>query len=168
MRGEDEKVGVAEGAGGVGGGRNGSEFFLEGSVLRCAEEMPEGEHGSDGSGEANNPAEDENIGRERHGPEGGASDENDEQAGPLETPARARVNVGIASADGAEPALVKAERENGNPENVQGVEAPDLHGAAGLPAREAVVVAEGDALLAEVVNAVQDEHASPRRKRGEV
>jgi hypothetical protein len=40
-----------------------------------------------------------------------------------------------------------------------------MHGAAGLRAREAVVVAEGDALLAEVVNTVEDEPASPRGKR---
>ncbi len=165
MRGEDEEVGGAEGASGVGGGRDGGEFFLKGRILESAEEMPEGEQGSDGSGEAKYPAHDDVIGGERHGPDADAEDDKNDQAGPLETSAGAGMDVGIASADGAEPARVKAERENGNPENVPGVEAADLDGAAGLRAREAVVVAEGDAPRTQAVKTVKDEHAGPRRKR---
>jgi hypothetical protein len=85
-----------------------------------------------------------------------------DHAGPLETSTRAGVHVGIASADCAEPTLVKAEREKRNPENMTGVEAAELHGAAALRARQAIVVAEGNALLAEAVKTVEDEHTSPR------
>jgi hypothetical protein len=99
---------------------------------------------------------------ELHGPNAHAKNQKNDQAGPLEARAPATEDVGIPSAGGREPALVIAERENRNPENMPGVEAADLYGAAGLRARAAVVVAEGDAFLPEAVKTVENQHASPR------
>jgi len=49
------------------------------------------------------------------------------------------------------------QRQYRNPEDMPSIEAANLNGAARLSAREAIIIAEGDALGTESVDAVGDE-----------
>jgi len=111
VRRKQQEMTAAEGAQRVGGGGNGGEYFLKYRVSGRAKEMDEREECAERSSDANHPAHNENIRCKRHGPKGRGKDEQNEQAGPLESPTRARMEVRIATTGGTVPAFVEAERE---------------------------------------------------------
>ena len=149
--------GAAERADGVGGGRNRGESFLERRVFRRAEEIHESEDCAEGRGKPKHPVEDELLRFGRHCPRGCGEDEQNDQTGPFESATRAWVHVRLSVAGDTNPTLVEAERQEGNPENVIGVESTNLHGAPRLRAGETIVVAKSDPPRAEMVHAVEDE-----------
>ncbi len=72
------------------------------------------------------------------------------------------MNVRLTATNGTVPSFVESERQDRNPEQVPSVEGANLQGTARLRAGEAVVIAKGDALGAESVDAVEDEQGSSR------
>jgi hypothetical protein len=58
----------------------------------------------------------------------------------------------------ADPAFVNSKRQHGDPEYVQNVDGPDLHGAARLAAVKAVVVAKSQPSLLEVIRPMNYVH----------
>jgi hypothetical protein len=62
------------------------------------------------------------------------------------------------TAYGAHPAFQESEWQERDPKNVPRVEAPNLHRPACLPARQAIVIAKGNAFAPEVVDAIDEDH----------
>lgn len=127
--------------------------------------MDQRKDGAEGQGKPSHPVEDNllRFGRlGRHRPHGGSEDEQDDETRPFESTTRAGMHVGLFVAGGTKPGLMEAERQEGNPENVVGVEGANLYGAARLGAGEAVVVAKGDPLGAEAVHAVDNKQGGSR------
>ena len=158
MGGDKHERGAAEWADGVRSGRNRGEFFPERRVFGRAQQMDQRKDGAEGGGKPKHPVEDNLLGFGRHSPRGGSEDEQDGEARPFESATCARMHVGLVVAGSTKPGLMKAERQERNIENVPSIERANLHGAARLRAGETVVVAKGDPLGAEAVQAVDDEH----------
>jgi len=159
---EEQEMCAAEGALRVVGRGNGGEYFLKYRVSGRAEEMDEREECAERCSDANHPAENRNIRCQPIGPKNRGKDEQNEQAGPLESPTSARMEVRIATTGGTVPAFVEAEREQRNPHEMPGVKGADLDGTSWPGAEEAVVVAKGNAARAPMVDAVNDEQGGSR------
>ena len=81
----------------------------------------------------------------------------DYNTGPLKTFTSVRGRMGIATAHRASPVAPKAERQDGNKEEVENVQAPGLKGPSRLPARVAEIISISDDLAPQRIDTMQNQ-----------
>lgn len=155
---EEEQGGAAERAGSVGGGSDGGEELRERRVFGGAEEMDEEKDGGERHRDADDPFAGGGVRLERDNPRRCGDQEQDSEASPFEGAAGLVADARFFLADGADPAFAKAQRNEGDPVEMENVEGTELQRAARRLTGEAVIVAECGALWAEAVDTGDDEH----------
>jgi hypothetical protein len=108
-------------------------------------------------GEPEDPSKDANIRCERHSPEGESEDQQNDQSCPFKPTPCPGVDVWLTATNRTPPTFAKTQLQNGNPENVPSIKSANLSRTPRLPAREAIVIAKGQSLRAELVDAMNDE-----------
>ena len=156
--GAGEQRGGAEGADGIRGGFNCRQFLPQRWLFRRAQQIHEKQNSSCREGDAEDPGDRAQIHIARDGPHGPRKGNRANQAQPFEDPANLRVGMRRLTTHLALPSFPKADRQNGDPEDVPHIEGPDGDGPARRFAPEAIVIAKCHSLWPETVGAAYEEH----------
>ncbi len=120
--------------------------------------MHQREDRSQGRENPENPTELNGVRFNGNEPENNAEKKKNEQSKPLKRAPGTWLNLRLFATTRADPFFLETERYEGNPENVDGVKRTNLYGTAGSLAGETIVVAKRNALLMEMIYAVDNEH----------